>query len=439
MPSDPSKLKAFQYEEEQYHEIEYYLHRGFEFLLIQLLLELYTSGKSSISMNIPIKMSSADVEEYLEEVTDSNEHWSIESMVLGTLVFLIEDVRLGKATELAINGYPRAVERIAENAVNTGFKLERDGTDVKSNLKSLGMQYSSMIDALIKLKPQFDKQEKEWFENAHKNNRPDFKEGRRLIERMTVNAKDTGSDSPFIELMTELPDLTELSFEFDVRGISEAQEKVQRYLNNFAKITPDGNIVKQIEKFCIYLKTLNVVGNIVSVPFSIQTEGGFEAIKILSHLKQKGAISFDWLSEDGWNISFAELPITPQTLIGTKEPKESTASKSKTKYNLSFADNPTSLTFSISEAPDIKVPIQGQIQKEVLRVIFRNMTQAFESWSLYDISETLGGKEDVDEVAVRNALYQFSKKVRLYMPEIERFFIFDQNSARIDTRYVNKN
>lgn len=438
MPSDPSKLKVLQYEEEQYHELEYYLDRGFEFLLIQLLLELYTSGKSSISMSIPIKMCPSDVEEYLEEVTDSNEHWSIESMVLETLIFLIEDVRLGKTNELTINRYSHAVERIAENAVNAGFKQERDGTDIKLSLKSLGMQYSTMIDALIKLKPQFDKQEKEWLNNAHKNNQLDFKEGRRLIERMAVNAKDARSDSPLIDLMTELSDLIELSFEFDVRGISEAQEKVQKYLNNFAKITPDGNIVKQIEKFCIYLKTLNVVGNIVSVPFSIQTEGGFEAIKILSHLKQKGAISFDWLSEDGWNISFAELPITPQTLIGTKEPKESTASKSKSKYNLSFTDNPASLAFSASDFPDIKVPIQGQVQKEVLRVIFRNMSQAFENWSIYDISETLGGKEDVNEKAVTNALYQFSRKVQLRIPEIERFFIFDQNSARIDTRYINK-
>ena len=70
----------------------------------------------------------------------------------------------------------------------------------------------------------------------------------------------------------------------------------------------------------------------------------------------------------------------------------------------------------------------------MLRVIFSDPACIYDEWSLYDISEILGS-HDVDEKAVKNAVYQFDKKVKLAMPNIKSIFKLTKNSTRLNPVY----
>lgn len=87
---------------------------------------------------------------------------------------------------------------------------------------------------------------------------------------------------------------------------------------------------------------------------------------------------------------------------------------------------------------EYKVKVQGQVQKEVLRVIFLNPKNTYSEWSLYDISEMLG-QDDVNETAVKNAIYQFNRKVKLEIPEVKNLFELTKHSAQLNPKYVSKN
>ncbi len=86
---------------------------------------------------------------------------------------------------------------------------------------------------------------------------------------------------------------------------------------------------------------------------------------------------------------------------------------------------------------EYKVKIQGQVQKEVLRVIFQNPKDLYTEWSLYEVSNILGN-DDVNETAVKNALYQFNKKVQLKIPEVKNLFEITKHSAKLNFEFVNK-
>ena len=96
------------------------------------------------------------------------------------------------------------------------------------------------------------------------------------------------------------------------------------------------------------------------------------------------------------------------------------------------------MTLTDQEGKEYKVNIQGQVQKEVLRVIFRNPKDTYSEWSLYEISETLIG-DDVNEVAVKNAIYQFNRKIKLKIPIIGNLFDLTKHSSKLNLKYVNKN
>ncbi len=443
---------VFQYEEESYHKADEYLNRDFEFLIVQLVREAYSQGRNTVTMDFLLKMNYWDIDYIRDEVTDTNDHWSVDSLVLDTLIWIIEDLRLGHVDSITLTHFSNAIDRIAENAVNAGYNARTSEDEIRFEIRELSMRYSSMINNLNLLKVRYDKQREEIF-NQEKNRasekgyQKDWRKRMEMAERIVELKKDIVR-SPLIDLMTELPDLTEVAFTLNKKKMKELDVGINKFLNEFAQDSyiddvPEYhhdrlNFAKQVENFCEYLTTLNLIGDTINVPFSILRDTSFEAVKILSHLKREGRISFDWTRKDYWPVTFSITPITPHSLLGlvTNVTKSSSAAQ-KTKHNLSFSKQPCSLTFIDQEGVKKKISIQGQVQKEVLRVIFRDENKCFDEWSLYDISEILGS-EDVNERAVKNAIYQFNRKVQIRMPHIKRFFDLNQTSAKIDEQYVNK-
>ncbi len=113
-------------------------------------------------------------------------------------------------------------------------------------------------------------------------------------------------------------------------------------------------------------------------------------------------------------------------------------STKKIKLNLSFTPQTGILMMVDQDNMEYKIKLQGQVQREVLRVVFKNTKDSYSEWNLSDISEILGGNE-VDETAVKNAIYQFNKKVKLKIPEIDNLFELTKYSTKLNSKYVNKN
>lgn len=104
------------------------------------------------------------------------------------------------------------------------------------------------------------------------------------------------------------------------------------------------------------------------------------------------------------------------------------------KLDLSFSYKTGTLTLTDKKGLEHKIKIQGQVQKEVMRVIFKKPEDIYEEWSLYDISDILGS-DDVDEKAVKNAIYQLNKKVKLAVSEIDKLFEVDTHTVRLSPKY----
>ena len=436
---------TFEYEEEQYHQVEDYLNRDFEFLIIQLLREAYSAGKDAVTMGSLTKMNYWDIDYIREEITDTNDHWSIESMVLETFFFVIEDLRLGRINNVTLAHYSDAIERVAENAVRSGFDLQTSKEESRFEIRELTMRYNAMINNLTLLRATYNKQQDEMF--AATNSTTDWQEARQKAERIE-ESRTSVVRSPLMDLLVEIPDLVEISFTLNSEKMRELDQKIGRFLVEFSVNTQLENVpkyqekrldfAKQIENFCAYLGTLNLIGDTINIPFSVLRDESFEAVKILSFLKNQGRIDFDWTRNDYWSVSFASAPITPQSLLGLIDDSEKNlALNNEIKYNLSFSPQPCHLTFTSPDGQETKISIQGQVQKEVLRVIFKDPNRVFDDWSLYDISEILGS-EDVSTRAVANAIYQFNLKVQRSLPHVKHLFDHNYSSARLNSKYVQR-
>ena len=194
-----------------------------------------------------------------------------------------------------------------------------------------------------------------------------------------------------------------------------------------------------MENFHDYIKKLPIVDGCINIPFSALEEQGFEVVKILSFLEREKRVKVrNWNDVDMWNVKFHTTPITLTSLFGQETSDEKQEADAKLKLSLSFSKQTGIMTLKDQDEREYKIRVQGQVQKEVLRVIFQNPKNTFTEWSLYDISEILG-QEDVNETAVKNAIYQFNRKVKLEIPEVKNLFELTKHSAQLNPKYVSKN
>lgn len=435
---------VFSYEDDPCYTINEYFDRDIELLIILLLFEAYENGLSSISMGNLVKMNYWHTDEITSEVYEYyDDHWGIETLLLDTLIFILDDLRLGRADSIALTHFSKAMDRIAENAVRAGNEVNSAASD--ADIREISMKYSAMINSLLLLNPTYLQLRKEAFEASNVESLRDrMEEAERIVENISDFEK-----SPLTDLVMDVPELIEVDFTINSKRINTIRHETERLLSDFSKdipttkpspyAEPSINFNKQIDNFCEYLNTLTLVEGVINIPFSVLFNHNFEAVKVMGFLKQKGTLIFNWNQSSHWRTKLLNVPITVDSLLNNSPTSQQPDSSiiQKTKYNLSFSKQPCALTFIDNDGLEKKIPIQGQVQKEVLRVIFKNMEQAFEEWSLHDISEVLG-EQDVNVRAVKNAIYQFNKKVQSRIPDVKRLFDYNNDSAKLDPKYVSQ-
>lgn len=418
------------YEDDQFYKPFDVINKDLDLLLIMIFLEAFKEGKDELQMTDLMKGNYWDQDDIRSEVFDTNDYWSIEDMVLGQIEFLIEDQRLGNLIGFKIDNPKDALM----DAIYTAVKLEST-----VNKEDVGTIMSAVEQITL-----LEYKNKERINQYIKDNSPE-----NIRDILRDKSIFIGRERKYIEAVQAIaivvPEHIVLKFIFDLNGIESFENKIKQYIDKFTNDEFQEELpryqekrlyfVQQIENFYRYISKLNLIGDTVNIPFSILSERGFETVKILKFLQLKGLIQFRLSDQGSWKVKFSQIPITPNSLLGVKEGKASDNS-SKLKFDLSFTPQTGILVLKNGEV-EHKVKIQGQVQKEVLRVIFQNPVNIYTEWSLYDISEILGN-QDASTVSVKNAIYQLNKKVKLEVPEVQKLFDGDQHSVILNEKYINK-
>jgi hypothetical protein len=439
---------TFEYDEEQYHELHEYLNRDFELLLLVLLVEAFENGENSITLKELLKEDYWKIDYIREEVMDTHDWTDIHGMVVETLIFIIEDLRLGKVSEVALTDYYEAKNTIPANAVKA-LRDKRPNEVNDTEVENTTMHYQAMFDSLLKLNPVYEERmnrlRDEWHSKQEKDGR---------ASAHWVKYKEDSERLPFLrheykrhlnELTLEVPELIEIVFLLNENKIKELKEKLSEFLTEFSEDKHLNDVpkyqktrlyfAKQLENFATYINKLPLVKNTVNVPFSILFDQGFEAVKVIKFLELTKRLEIRWSDDDHWHIEFASVPISPASLLGleTETHREKETPTEELKFDLSFSQKSGVLHL----APDNTVKIQGQVQKEILRILFEDPKNLSGVWSCWDISERLGA-DDVDEKAVTNATYQLNKKIQLHVPSVKDFLLRDKNTVQINPKYASK-
>ena len=411
-------------EDEQVDTFDYF-NTDIKLLALHIVLESFYRGQNTFSLDQFLKGDYWKIEEIADEIKDTNDYGSVEDLVLQQVIQMIKDLNIGKIVRVSVKDLSNLADKVIREAVE-----EKNGTENEV------MIYSAYIDEIYKLKSLKDAQRLDMKDfHTEKWDRIDFTKDD--FHRHIQYLSQTGSS--FIEFEVE----------FDKKGPIEANDAIDDYIDNFSE---DQFIEKkpvyrqkrfyfskQIENFVEYIKRFPLIDGNMNIPFSSLSEQDFEVVKVLSYLERQKRLKVrNWNDTELWNVKFHKLPITVASLFGQEDTKEveKIDSKEEIKLNLSFSLQTGTMILTDTNGIEYKIKVQGQVQKEVLRVVFQHPKNTYGEWSLYDISETLGGN-DVNEIAVKNAIYQFNKKVKLTIPQVENLFELTKHSARLDPKYIS--
>jgi hypothetical protein len=345
----------------------------------------------------------------------------------------MRDLNLGKITRISVTDLYGLTEKIVREALN---KKDGDEEDV--------MYYTSVLREIQDLEAIRSKQREIEFQEGKEEMRFD----RTSANRVNFTENDFHRHIEYISTVSS--PFIEIEIVFDNKTPNELNKEIEDLLqcfsqDDFFEKTPTYKpkryyFTKQIENFFEYIKTLPEIDSYINIPFSILREQGFEAIKILSYLEKQGKIKVrNWNDTEFWNVKFHKTPVTLNSLLGQDKIEIGNEDNiEKIKLTLSFSLQTGTMILIDTKGKEYRINVQGQVQREVLRVIFQHPKNTYSEWSLYDISETLGGN-DVNEIAVKNAIYQFNRKVKLSIPEVENIFELTKHSAKLNSKYVNKN
>ncbi|OGN09583.1 MAG: hypothetical protein A3J46_02380 [Candidatus Yanofskybacteria bacterium RIFCSPHIGHO2_02_FULL_41_11] len=421
-------------DEEQREQLFEYINSDPHLLIFHTLLQGYYTGQGVFTLDQFIKSNYDSVEEIIAEMRDTSDYNSPEDLIWNKLKYIIEGLNMGKIRRVSILDVSGLPELVLEQAMK-----------IESPTKDDTEYFASVINDIYDLKKLNDEQVEKVLKR--KGARDYFMSP----ARHRVNLETNAIASKHIGYLSSLaPSRIEIELTFIDYVAKEVHQEIEDYIisfsmDSFLEKVPTYRpkryyFSKQLENFFGYISKLPVIDGVINIPFSALNEQGFEVVKILSYLEtERRAKVSNWLDTEFWNVKFHITPITLASLLGQENKPHNKVTDQKLKLNLSFSPKTGTMQIKDQDGKEYKIKVQGQVQKEVIRVIFLNPENIYEEWSLYDISELLGGSDDVNETAVKNAIYQFNRKVKLEIPQVENLFNLTKHSAQLNPKYVSKN
>lgn len=428
--------QKLEYEEDgPYYEVEDFLAHDLDLMVLCLLLQAHKQKREVFHFVDFYKGAYWSRSDYPDDAQFNDELYGIEDSIFDHICFMVSDLRVANVIAAGIDDADRLTEDVVRKIADYGPIRDEDQL----------AEYQYTLEQVFFLKNIIQEDRLRLLAEYHDNNKdvPSYLYGTRYENDFFSN--EEGFFAKLQLPILEAPQRIIMKFLFDENGLSTIEQKIQNYIDGFAAdahLTGERGEKKfsqHIESFYRYIHQVNFVGRIVNIPFSVLQVKDFDAVKVLKYLEYSGRISINWLDEGSWSVHFLQVPTSPSDLVGEFEVVDIPESKTqRLKYNLSFAPMTSVLSFTDQEGSMKDIKIIGQVQKEVLRIIFEKPEKAFDEWSVYDICEKdIGG--DLDEKAVANALFQLNRKIALKMPAVKKLFVYSKHSAQLNPEYINKN
>lgn len=413
-------------------------------LFLLVFLEAYKYNKDKIKLSELTKNIDWKYEDFYDDLQDE-EYYSNEDKAFNQAELFYEYCHLGFFTAVGVEDYEDTINNILLSFANNTKNEELN--------KDTASYFQSVIANLIYFADERKRLIEEKNEKKIKKGIPneDIQDYIKELRRKDVFfSKEDKYFNKLHELMGILPEDIIILIDKNKKGFEKLEKELKEYLENFISnnyhLNKDHkelreNISTQIDLFVRYINNLSPLNGYVDVPFSVLKENKFEAIKLIKYLEIKGKVKLNWSDEKSLKLKFLDTIIDENIFLQNKEEVKNTTKNDKNnrelKFSLSFSQMTGILNIVDNNAIENKITIQGPVQKDVLRLIFKNLKNTYSEWSLYEISDMLG-KQDVNETAVKNAIYQINKKVQLAIPEIKKLFELNKHSAKINEKYIKK-
>jgi len=417
------------YENEQLYKPFDFINKDLDLLFILILIEGYRSGKNEFNFGDFFKGNYWDIDDVKDEIMDTNDYYDVADMVLEQLVFILEDLRMGNVKEVGIDNIDFAIRDLLVEVAKIG----------KENAEDEAPHYEPSFEQLYFLADQ-----KKKFQEAVLEKNPELIKSKDWIEmRMDKSlfyTRDEGYFRKLQPLIIQLPSHIILRILFDERKVEEVEKEIKKYFQDFSKDKLSEDLrryqekrlyfAQQIENFYRYISRLNLIGDVINIPFSILQEKSFEPVKILCLLQVNGIIQMRWSDEGSWKVQFLQTPITPETLLGKKKTIQTEQEDVRLKSGLNYNE-----ATSMLQIGQYEIKVNGPDQKDFLKIIFKDKKQLNKEWFFSEICEIFDREMDNNDKKFYNASYQINLKVAQKTP-IKDFLITTKHSVRVNPKYL---
>lgn len=420
---DAEEAPSFEYEYDQIYKPFDFINKDLDLLFLVICLEGFKQGKTVYRLTDFFKGNYWDVSDVKDEALDTNDHMGIPDMVLDQLVFIFEDLRMGKVISVGLDDIDETLRDILIEVAETGPEEAKE-------------QAGYFVDVVKQICWLGDLRQKD-IEKAAEEHSESISE--LIKERGVYFTPEVGYFRKLQYAILHAPSHIMIEVAYDPEKVAAIEDEVKKYLQEFAKdkyvnepAPYQGKrlyFTRQLENFHRYISKLSFIGDTVNIPFTILVEKDFEAVKILRYLEMIGSIKIRWADEGSWKVQFAKIPTTPESLLGKGSAPTGTTEDAGFKSGLSF--DAASSTLTIGE---YAVKIQGPDQRELLKILFRDVTQ---EWFYSEIAEIYDQAASLEDKKFYNAAYQLNGKVAKNTP-IKDFLITSKQTVRINPKYLPK-
>lgn len=416
-------------EEEQYHTPFEYINKDLDLLFILIFLEAYHEGKMLLNFADFFKGNYWDVSQVKDEILDTNDYQSIPDMVLEQSVFIFQDLRMGKVTEVGIDDPKEALKDLMIEVAKIG----------STNAAEQAPHYADVAEHLCFLQ----RQEEDLRRAKAEKNPQNYKEIMQYDNpSVFFQNEGRGYFRAVQPIVIDLPQHILIRVQYRKVKIELVEKEISSYLKKFA----DDKLInelptyqekrpyfaQQIESFYRYINRQSLIGNVVNIPFTILAQKDFEAVKILKFLQENGAIKMRWSDEGSWKVEFTKVPITPNSLISHDNHNPAEKPEGSLKKILSF-DTAKSVLMVGQTAVKIR---PNTDQFHFLRIIFANPIELAREWFYSEIAEEFDAEAKFDDKKFYNALYQVEQKLARDA-RVNDVFITTTQSFTINPKYLN--
>ncbi|MDD3020861.1 MAG: hypothetical protein PHX61_07770 [Alphaproteobacteria bacterium] len=401
-------------------------------LSIKIILEAFKRGEDILTVGDFIRNAYWKEEEIFGEIYEAEEFSTTEDLVLAQIAHIIEDFGIGRLKMISVVGIDELRNSVIKKAIE-----EKDARDIDDLIQ----YYSWILGEIYGLSVQSGEMQMKAIKKGiadwkYYENRVDFevssaKDGHIYIEPLGIG-EIVHIAAPFIEIKVDYKNSKAEDLNRELRSFLErfADDKFLDRLPIYRD--KRYHFSRQMENFVDYISRSPLVNNRVNVPSEVLDEKGFEFVKIVSYLEERGKVRVsDWKGRDAWNIEFYQTPISVESLLFDDKVEEKGELNKKLKISLSFDETKSILRMG---EKDVKIRKMSD-QYHLLKIIFEDQEEIGKEWFYPEIAEKYDHEANFDDKKFYNAAYQVNQKIARDTG-IRDALITTTQSVRINSEYL---